>query len=78
MKLSFTGLLLFCSSVLLSQIQLNNQFGDWNGIDHIEADDGSPFVETAITSNIEWIYLHIQFENEVGLGGTISFYMIIS
>jgi hypothetical protein len=71
MKLSFTGLLLLCSSVLLSQIQLNNQFGDWNGIDHIEADDGSPFVETAITSNIEWIYLHIQFENEVGLDENI-------
>jgi hypothetical protein len=71
MKLSATSLFLLCSSFAVSQIQLDNQFGDWTGIDHLAASAGSPFVKTAVTSNMDWLYLHIQFANEVGLDENI-------
>ena len=71
MKLPLASLFLLCSSVLVSQIQLNNQFGDWSGIDHLNAPDDSPFVKTAVTSNLDWLYVHIELENEVGLDENI-------
>lgn len=71
MKLPLASLFFFCSSVLVSQIQLNNQFGDWSGIDHLNAPDGSPFIKTAATSNLNWLYVHIELQNEVGLDENI-------
>ena len=56
---------------MVSQIQLNNQFGDWSGIDHLNAPDGSPFIKTAATSNLNWLYVHIELQNEVGLDENI-------
>jgi hypothetical protein len=67
MKLSITSLILLCSSALIGQIQLNNQFGDWGPVEHVQANEEAPFVQTAITSNQDWLYLHIELENEVGL-----------
>ena len=71
MKLSVASLFLLFSSLVLSQIQLDNQFGEWTGIEHVTASDDSPFVKAAITSNMDWLYLHIQFTNEVGLDENI-------
>ena len=71
MKLPLASLFFLCSSVLVSQIQLNNQFGDWSGIDHLNAPDGSPFIKTAVTSNLNWLYVHIELQNEVGLDENI-------
>ena len=71
MKLSTTAAFLLCSSLVIGQIQLDNQFSDWNGVDHVAAAAESPFVKTAITSNMDWLYLHIQFSNEVGLDENI-------
>ncbi|MBL6866626.1 MAG: endonuclease/exonuclease/phosphatase family protein [Flavobacteriales bacterium] len=71
MKLPLASLFFLCSSVLASQIQLNNQFGDWSGIDHLNAPDGSPFIKTAATSNLNWLYVHIELQNEVGLDENI-------
>lgn len=71
MKLPLASLFFLCSSVLVSQIQLNNQFGDWSGIDHLNAPDGSPFIKTAATSNLNWLYVHIELQNEVGLDENI-------
>lgn len=71
MKLPLASLFFFCSSVLVSQIQLNNQFGDWSGIDHLNAPDGSPFIKTTATSNLNWLYVHIELQNEVGLDENI-------
>lgn len=71
MKLSAASLFLLCSSFAVSQIQLDNQFGDWTGVEHLTASAGSPFVKTAITSNMDWLYLHVQFASEVGLDENI-------
>jgi hypothetical protein len=71
MKLSAASLFLLCSSFSISQIQLDNQFGDWTGVEHLAASAGSPFVKTAVTSNMDWLYLHVQFASEVGLDENI-------
>ena len=49
------------------QIQLDNQFEDWENVPHeISAADG-PFVKTAVMSNVDWLYLHIVLTDEVAL-----------
>ena len=48
------------------QIQLDNQFEDWGGIPHITDTEGGPFV-APVTSNAEWLYLHIEMVEEVAL-----------
>ena len=49
------------------QIQLDNQFEDWGGIPHSTDAEGGPFVAAAVTSNAEWLYLHIEMVEEVAL-----------
>tara|TARA_B100000768_G_scaffold45516_1_gene44335 strand:- start:14099 stop:15862 length:1764 start_codon:yes stop_codon:yes gene_type:complete len=71
MKLSIASLFIFSSSLLMSQIQLNNKFGDWTGVEHFTANAEPPFVRAAVTSNLNWLYLHIELENEVGLDENI-------
>jgi hypothetical protein len=46
---------------------LDNEFEDWGGIPHSMATEGGPFVAAAVTSNAEWLYLHIQLAEEVAL-----------
>ncbi|MGB1122006.1 MAG: endonuclease/exonuclease/phosphatase family protein [Flavobacteriales bacterium] len=49
------------------QIQLDNEFEDWGGIPHSTGTEGGPFVAAAVTSNAEWLYLHIELAEEVAL-----------
>lgn len=51
-----------------AQIQLDNEFADWNTIEHFEAGDGvGSFVSVGITSNDAWLFVHVVLADEVGL-----------
>tara|TARA_B100000963_G_scaffold242435_2_gene212232 strand:- start:12340 stop:14100 length:1761 start_codon:yes stop_codon:yes gene_type:complete len=64
--LSFVLLMLFTLTVS-GQIQLDNQFEDWGDIPHSTDTDGGPFVASALSSNEEWLYLHVEMGEEVAL-----------
>lgn len=55
-----------CLGVGHAQIQLDNQFSDWSNLPHINS-DGGVFVSGSITSNAEWLFIHIELNEEVGL-----------
>lgn len=46
---------------------MDNQFEDWGDIPHSTEPEGGPFVAAAVTSNAEWLYLHIEMVEEVAL-----------
>ncbi len=59
---------LIWTSFAIAQIQLDNQFNDWNAIPHFEAGDGlGSFVSVGITSNNSWLFVHVILTEEVGL-----------
>ena len=56
------------TSSAIAQIQLDNQFNDWNAIPHFEAGDGvGSFVSVGVTSNESWLFVHVILNEEVGL-----------
>ena len=67
MKLSSFVLFLACALGALGQIQLDNQFGDWSAHPHVEAGVGSPFITMSVTSNGDWLFLHLVTLEEVAL-----------
>ena len=55
-------------SAAQAQIQLDNVFQDWENIPHTEAGDGvGSFVSVGMTSNDQWLFVHIILSEEVGL-----------
>ena len=63
---------LACGVLLLgavqAQIQLDNVFQDWENIPHTVAGDGvGSFVSVGMTSNDQWLFVHIILSEEVGL-----------
>ena len=67
MKNFILTLSVFAALPVWGQIQLDNQFEDWSAIPHSTSTDGGPFVAAAVTSNADWLYLHIEVVEEVAL-----------
>jgi len=67
MKNVILSLLAFVAFPVWGQIQLDNQFEDWSDIPHSTSTEGGPFVAAAVTSNADWLYLHIEVAEEVAL-----------
>ena len=67
MKNFILTLSVFAALPVWGQIQLDNQFEDWSAIPHSTNTDGGPFVAAAVTSNADWLYLHIEVDQEVAL-----------
>lgn len=67
MKNLLASLLVCFTLPVWGQIQLDNQFEDWEGVPHQTSTDEGPFVATAVTSNADWLYLHIALTDEVAL-----------
>lgn len=67
MKNFILTFLAFAAFPAWGQIQLDNQFEDWSEIPHSTGAEGSPFAAAAVTSNADWLYLHIEVGEEVAL-----------
>lgn len=67
MKPFFLACLLFVQLTMWGQIQLDNAFSDWSGLPHVTDVSGGPFASVGITSNANWLYLHVEVLNEVAL-----------
>lgn len=67
MKNFILTFLAFAALPAWGQIQLDNQFEDWSEIPHSTGAEGSPFAAAAVTSNADWLYLHIEVSEEVAL-----------
>lgn len=55
-----------CFGFAHAQIQLDNQFLDWSNLPHITS-DGGVFVSGSITSNADWLFIHVELTEEIGL-----------